>query len=173
MGAFRRLLMYVFVCVSASIVLALLIDPSTDPIRVRQFFFYYVKEDPIRAAFGGWFSSCGNPCVVTYNKGGPIAIFEEAAHAIRNSDTLLIIDGACKSACAIAADQARDHVCITKKAAFSFHKAYIVGRIRFDPTQSPDIDTWVKDRGGYPTGSFLTMLYEDAKRFWKTCPPQL
>ncbi len=40
---------------------------------------------------------------------------------------------------------------------------------RFIPDQSPDIDQWVRDRGGYPRNGFLEMPFTEAVQFWQIC----
>jgi len=127
------------------------------------------------------FGNCGNPCVVHSNNGGYIINFQLAADALTRSNTRLVIDGDCYSACAVAADQARVQTCITHRAVFYFHQASVPSMSRVggkdvevrsdfgDPPQSPAIDTWVKGHGGYPKDGFLTMRYAEAKKFWQTC----
>lgn len=129
-----------------------------------------------RAAFG----SCGDPCVVRYNAGGEVGIYEDAARAVRAGvKRLVVIDGPCISACAIFADKARAHVCITPRARFGFHKATVVatlpgtGRARHvgheDPPHSRDIRNWVMRNGGFPTRGLRHMNARQAAAFWRRC----
>jgi len=113
--------------------------------------------------------------------GGQIGLFVTAAIAVKNgARSRVIIDGQCDSACAIFADIARKHVCITPHAHFGFHKAtrfeyseahnaYVPGK-RFDPPfHSSDVKRWVYARKGFPTHGMLRMSSSQAGRIWKRC----
>lgn len=131
-------------------------------------------EDPVGALF-----SCRNPCRIRHNNGGAITLFMLAAKALsigHAGHTKVVIDGDCASACAIFADFARANICITRRAAFLFHKASVRenGKImfRFDPPQSPDIYEWVNDHYGFPENKMLRMQYSEAQQFWRPCVPE-
>lgn len=122
------------------------------------------------------FGPCGEPCVITASDGGELVYFLRAADEVNaGSRALIVIDGACQSACAAFADKARAHVCITPAARFGFHKATVysadlsqrLGAI--DPPQSDDIRAWVAANGGYPPDGMRTMEAADAARFWRAC----
>lgn len=150
---------------------------QVEPLVLDKMMLRFTDAVIISSVFG----NCGRPCVVHTNNGGYIIDFELAADALARSDTKLVIDGDCYSACAVAADLARTQTCITHRAAFHFHQASvrsvrsIAGKdveVRSDfgdPPQSPPIDAWIKKRGGYPKDGFLTMRYAEAKKFWQTC----
>jgi hypothetical protein len=114
-----------------------------------------------------------SPCVVTYNGGGTTLLFLSAAYMARWKKHAVIIDGECASACSVFADHARQQVCITPKAKFSFHKStwWADGKKNNFITHlySGDILQWVQSHGGLPEKGFLTMSYNDAKQFWPTC----
>jgi len=121
----------------------------------------------------------GKICTISRNMGGYLVVFQAAAREVLREGKRLVINGECRSACAILADKARPNVCITSRARFGFHKAYvskIVGgkRIKvpvYDPPQSPDIDRWVKARGGYPAPGkrHRWMSASEARVFWRIC----
>jgi hypothetical protein len=129
------------------------------------------------------FGACGEPCIVRYNPGGELQLYQAAAREVmRGARRLVVIDGPCISACAIFADMARERVCITDRAQFGFHKArrYAVhplanGRTRArevarrDPPHSQDIAQWVRSRGGFPNEGLRMMSARDATRFWRRC----
>src|SRR3989344_4450319 len=117
-------------------------------------------------------------CVVTYNGGGGLGVFTHAAEVIRKERRWVVIDGRCMSACTILADEARNRVCITKRATFEFHAGSVnflgfrLENVEFDLPYSQPIARWVKSRGGLPSaksGKFLVMRYGEARRFWQTC----
>jgi hypothetical protein len=122
------------------------------------------------------FGPCGEPCLVGSNGGGELAYFLRAADEVNaGSRELIVIDGACQSACAAFADKARAHVCITPAARFGFHKATVysadlskrLGAV--DPPQSADIQAWVAANGGYPPDGMRMMDATEAARFWRPC----
>jgi hypothetical protein len=122
--------------------------------------------------------SCGEPCIIENSPGGYLDRFERAAKAVhRGERRQIVIDGRCASACALFADLARPHVCITERAMLAFHKGsggnldLTEGLVtfRFDPPQSKDIKQWVEQRGGYPTVGVLRMYSDQAVRFWPLC----
>ncbi len=115
--------------------------------------------------------NCEEPCIVRYNGGGYLAAFREAAHMVQGgARKSVIIDGECISACALFADLARPHVCITEHAVFKFHKAvFLPTQTRFDPDHSTDIARWVNKHGGFPREGFLEMRISEARRFWPVC----
>ena len=134
--------------------------------------------------FGLVFGHCGirDPCFIAPNGGGSINLFLQAARAVNRGDkNLVVINTTCASACALFADKARERVCIGEFAVFQFHKgtrSYWTGfrqyppdiwNGRFDPLQSPDIDSWIRERGGYPATGWLDMTYQEARRFWRPC----
>jgi hypothetical protein len=134
--------------------------------------------------------SCNNSrytCTITYNPGGDLEKFQQAAEELLAEQYWLRIDGLCASGCAILADMARANTCITPKAQIAIHQAYVyqvLNRItasgvveevarrlirREDPPQSPDIDSWVRNHGGYPTRGVKVIPLKDAKQFWPMC----
>ena len=135
------------------------------------------------SAFVAAFGTCGDPCVIRYNPGGDVAIFMQAAKAVRAGEKrLVVIDGPCISACAIFADVARAKVCITDRAEFGFHKASgfalqrrADGRTairalgRRDPPHSRDIAGWVNEQGGFPRDGLRVMSAKQARQFWARC----
>jgi hypothetical protein len=135
---------------------------------------------------------CGDKCIIRSNPGGYIYQFEDAAAIVTMRKIPVIIDGDCKSACAIFADTARPQVCITLKARFYFHLATqyaifhvpsfitrLVGKEgglefslaikRFEPHQSPVVRKWIMASGGFPADGFLEMNNGAAQLFWPTC----
>lgn len=120
-----------------------------------------------------------DPCVVSFNAGGEIGAFKAAARQIKASGRRVVIDGPCLSACAILADEARNSVCVTKKARFGFHKGFVLEQPmaggpprfvkRFNPKHSRDIAGWVSKNGGYPSRGFRFMNASAAKRIWRAC----
>lgn len=132
---------------------------------------------PVPASdFARAFGPCGEPCRIGSSTGGELVYFLGAADEVNaGSRQLVVIDGACQSACAAFADKARAHVCITPTARFGFHKATIysadlsqrLGAI--DPPQSDDIRAWVAANGGYPPDGMRMMEAADAARFWRAC----
>ena len=117
-------------------------------------------------------------CVVTENPGGNLKTFQWAAQEIVRQQRWVVIDGRCMSACTILADEARNRVCITKRATFEFHAGSVnflgfrLENVEFDLPYSQPIARWVKSRGGLPSaksGKFLVMRYGEARRFWQTC----
>lgn len=142
-------------------------------------------------AFHKALGACDDPCMIKPNSGGLVHLFRSAAEEVRGGLKKQIVIGVpCISACAIFADLARPHVCITSGAVFYFHLArkldinfnWFVMRttnisplselliLRYsDPPQSPDIDAWVRSRGGYPKDAFLVMPFSVAKKFWPVC----
>lgn len=129
-------------------------------------------QDTIVEALG----CVGDPCVIDFNPGGNAITFSRAAHLVRaGAIKQVIINGYCASGCAYFADKARPHVCITRKAVLGYHK----GRsgegeeeYLFDLIHSDDIQNWVMTQGGYPKNGMLAMKYNNAKKFWPTCPEQ-
>jgi len=131
---------------------------------------------PQPTAFQAAFGPCGDPCRVAGNDGGELVYFLEAAEELNaRGDRLVVIDGACRSACAAFADRARAHVCITPNARFGFHKASVYTAdlserlAQVEPPQSPDILAWVAANGGFPTNGMRDMDANDAARFWRAC----
>jgi hypothetical protein len=128
------------------------------------------------------FQCTTNPCVVRHSPGGNVELFTQAANALQARQWLLVIDGSCYSACAIAADQNRTTTCITERASFHFHKASVVREVQtasgivskeilwhFDPPQSHAIHMWNFERGGYLVEGFRKMSYQEALSFWNRC----
>lgn len=120
---------------------------------------------------------CGDPCIIKENMGGSADAFLFAAREIlAGARSQVVVDGYCASACAYFADKARPRVCVTKNAVFAFHQGTLELRDiteQNDPrlivVHSPDIEQWVKKRGGYPADGFLEMTFRDAKRLWPPC----
>ncbi len=130
------------------------------------------------------FGHCGirDPCFIAPNNGGYLYEFLQAAEAVNRGDkNLVVINTACGSACVLFADRARERVCIGELAVFQFHKGTRrhwtgfrqyppeIWNVRFDPSHSSDIDSWVRERGGYPADGWLDMTYQEARRFWRPC----
>lgn len=134
----------------------------------------------------------GDPCVVTYNPGGSVVRFYEAAQAIHNgARKRVIVDGACKSACTILIDLIPDQVCLTVWAQLYFHQGtrpvvkwmdvpvlgtltqipIMVGEMeRFTPSYSPVVMWWINQIGGLPKdGKFVEMPAGIAHSLWQTC----
>lgn len=150
------------------------------------------KSRPAEAAWHDKFAKVfpgqpGDVYQVLRNDGGYGYEFLDAAEALKHGvRKLVVIDGWCASACVLFADRGRKKICITEQAVFAFHKGYAayrasVGNYKFvdtlvvmfsDPPQSPDIDAWVKTRGGYPAQGVLTMNFSEAQRFWRVCSPE-
>ena len=122
-------------------------------------------------------ASCGNPCVIRENDGGYVPDFEHATRQIKARGRRLVIDGPCRSACTLMADQARPNVCVTERASLHFHQGFSWT----DPTRpqseatrsplrySPDIAAWIADKGGQPLHGWLDMSAEEARRFFPAC----
>jgi hypothetical protein len=125
-------------------------------------------------------------CTIRDNPGGDIQLFQQAAQEVLDEGKLLVIDGFCASACVILADLARSNTCITASAQMAVHKASVievtgtarvegrevpVGKLlrREDPPQSPDIDRWIRNHGGYPTKGVKIIPIKDARQFWAMC----
>lgn len=133
------------------------------------------RADTVSDALG----CSGDPCVIKFNPGGEIGSFKAAARELKRSGRRVVIDGPCLSACAILADEARGHVCVTSKARFGFHKGYILDQPtaggplrfvkRFTPAHSRDIAGWVRKNGGYPSRGFNVMGPRAAKHIWRPC----
>lgn len=138
-------------------------------VLVYQFWWPALASlNPERELFGE--DGCGEPCVISYNPGGSSIVFMMMAHQFHLQDRLLVIDGKCYSACAIMADFARPHVCVTEQVELGFHKGYrSAGGGRFEPPQSKDVDDWVREHGGYPEEGILSMSFKDVKTFWSVC----
>ena len=154
-------------------------------------FFYltlmaYPAKAPVYSPspFDMVFGHCGirDPCFIAPNNGGQVYLFVQAARAVnRGEKNLVVINTTCASACALFADRARERVCIGELAVFQFHKGTRlhwtgfrqyppdIWNVRFDPPQSPDIDSWIRERGGYPADGWLDMTYQEARRFWRPC----
>jgi hypothetical protein len=133
----------------------------------------------------------GDPCVVTFNPGGSLREFEEAAEAIRNgARSLVVVDGMCASACTILLDRIPDKVCLTQMAQLRFHKGtrYVLKWINYtlwdttatwgpysareliDIEYAPKAETWIRSVGGLPKdGSTITMPSEIAETIWHSC----
>jgi hypothetical protein len=121
----------------------------------------------------------GDPCIVNYNAGGEIGAFKAAAREIKRSGRRVVINGACLSACAILADDARERVCVTSRAKFGFHKGFVLTQSavggpvyfvqRFTPHHSRDIAGWVRKQGGYPEHGFRVMSGHAARHIWRGC----
>ncbi len=134
-----------------------------------------LRADTVSSALGCY----DNPCVVTNNPGGDVAVFKAAAREIKRTGRRVVIDGPCSSACAILADMARSNVCVTSNAKFGFHQGYIVGQKagggpvyllgRFKPKHSRDVARWVANNGGYPKKGYRVMSNRSASRIWKRC----
>jgi hypothetical protein len=118
-------------------------------------------EDPLR--------NCGDPCVITHNMGGHGRIFIAAAETLAaRKKSGAVIDGYCLSACALFADLARAHVCVTRNAVFGFHRS----NFELVPPDSADIISWVDAHGGFPrftSGAVTPMAWPDTLRFWRSC----
>jgi hypothetical protein len=111
---------------------------------------------------------CGDPCVIRDNQGGHMMSFIFAARTLYMRKKVAVIEGDCKSACALFADLARPMVCISKDATLWFHKT----SEETDPPQSQDIDKWVRSYGGYPSyasGMMLKMETPAILKFWPVC----
>lgn len=130
-----------------------------------------------------------DPCVIAYNPGGAIKVFEAAAKAIaKGARTRVVVDGWCISACTIALDKVRDRVCVTPRAKLGFHRgteyklkylntdrsSYQTVTNLFDISYSPDINRWIHGRGGLPKdGSLITMGAGTAQTIWPICSTAL
>ena len=131
---------------------------------------------------GGGLGRCGEPCVVSFNYGGPVRPFLMAAKAIKaGAREQVVITSVCSSSCALFADKVRPRVCIMPSAEFVFHKLYrdverngktvrVWGK---DPPHSKDIFRWVKANGDFPKADdyahMLHMEYRDALKFFPRC----
>ncbi len=121
------------------------------------------------------------PCIVNKNYGGEIHKFKSAGNKIARNKEQLVINGDCASACVIAAEIAKPRACITPKARFGFHKAFIFVETEangekvltktnlHDMPVSPKLAKWVNDRGGFPVDPLLWMSYAEAQKFWPSC----
>ncbi len=148
------------------------------------------KDGAFVKAFG---EAVGSNNVISNNGGGRVDLFEDAVSEVLKTGRKVRVDGRCTSACARFADKARPNVCITDKAVFRFHKTTgtrtlvrtvnpvaVSGmfsfsprptsyEVRYDPSLSPDIRTWVEKRGGFPSEGFLVMNAGEAANFWPLC----
>jgi hypothetical protein len=143
----------------------------------------HTEEAHAQRALHQAFGSCGEPCIIRYNPGGELQLFQAAAREVmRGAKRLVVIDGPCISACAIFAAIARARVCITDRARVGFHKArrYAISPLaggqsrarevgRRDPPHSSDIAHWVNSRGGFPHEGLRVMNASEAQRFWRRC----
>lgn len=133
----------------------------------RNWQIYYADKDPEMAVFGP--KGCGDPCVITFNKGGVAQPFINMAVLIKMYGRLLIVDGPCVSACGVLADLARPFVYITPRASFYFHMGTELNGERVLPPVSYDIAWWIQAHGGFPFKDLLPMEFDDAKLFWPVC----
>jgi len=129
------------------------------------------------SAFARVFFQCGEPCVLSENDGGELALFLAAADEAKTNPHRLIIDGPCRSSCAVYADRARDTICITENAEFGFHKALVYSAdlsemlAVIEPPHSQDIRAWVVAQSGFPESGMLVMIADTARHFWRPCRP--
>lgn len=118
---------------------------------------------------------CGRPCVISNEPGGVIYEHRLQAYALLASNTPIIVDGPCASACTLLVDTARKNVCLTTRAVLLFHKGR---RVKNDGTvesymdlhYTPLVRRWIDEQGGLPTEDLLVMPFSEAKRFYKPCP---
>jgi hypothetical protein len=134
---------------------------------------FFDGDDPIGVTFG-----CGEPCTITFSRGGVAERFDRTADAaLRGERKQIRIDGLCASACASFADKARDRVCITERARFGFHKGIEMSfnfrsgfeYAREDPPLSESVVKWIHQHGGFPSDGLLIMDAREASRFWRLC----
>ena len=176
MKALRLLLATVMVLLQAFLSMCTLIGLAVVGLGLYYHFhlrhptFVNETRDTIVEALG----CIDDPCVIKDNPGGDALTFTKAARFVRDGAIkLVVIDGRCASGCAYFADKTPPHLCITRKAYFSFHKGRTsdgTDEFIFDLIHSDDIQKWVTQQGGYPTDSMLVMKYKVAKKFWPTCP---
>jgi hypothetical protein len=120
------------------------------------------KDDPL--------DNCRDPCRIRYNAGGQHVSFVFAARTLHERKPHgAIIDGGCYSACSLFADLGRPYVCVTKQAAFYFHRSWPDELI---PPYAPDIKLWVMAHGGFPKNrshQFREMKWPETQKFWPMC----
>ena len=153
--------------ITALMVAFFLFSDEIDHILDRNWQIYYADKDPEMAVFGP--KGCGDPCVITFLKGGVAQPFINMAVLIKMYGRQLIVDGPCASGCGVMADFARPLVCITPRASFYFHMGTTVGGERVLPPVSDDIAWWIQQHGGFPYGKPLEMTFTDAQIFWPVC----
>lgn len=130
----------------------------------------FATRDSLDAAYPP--IGCGKPCVISFNPGGAIDLFEAEARELVAERTPVIVDGPCISACTILVDIARNYVCVTSHAVLGYHQ-WSMGDEHGDVTFStPGLNAYIKAHGGEPTpdsGRLLMMNFSEARHFYKPC----
>src|SRR5579871_1835520 len=86
--------------------------------------FSFAEHERTKHGFAnGFLTACGRPCFINGNPGGSLADYMDLAAVVVERHRLIVINGACASACATMAALARPNVVITPNALFLFHKA--------------------------------------------------
>jgi hypothetical protein len=94
------------------------------------------------------------------DRGGRMGAYVDKYQGLRSSGEMVIIDGACLSACTIVLGSVpRDKICVTSRARFGFHAAWNPasnGRKTTNPEAThtlysmypSEVQRWIDQRGG-------------------------
>ena len=113
--------------------------------------------------------------------GGRIGKYVDAYAAVRASGEMVVIDGACLSACTLVLGIVpRDRICVTRKATLGFHAAWMpgpegkpvhsaVGTQALWEVYPQHLKRWINARGGlqrkmiFLRGRELTSMYPECR----------
>jgi hypothetical protein len=113
--------------------------------------------------------------------GGRIGKYVDAYAAVRASGEMVMIDGACLSACTLVLGIVpRDRICVTRKATLGFHAAWmpgpegkpvhsVVGTQALWEVYPQHLKRWINARGGlqrkmiFLRGRELTSMYPECR----------
>ena len=113
--------------------------------------------------------------------GGRIGKYVEAYSAVRNSGEMVIIDGACLSACTLVLGIVpRNRICVTNRATLGFHAAWMpgpegrpvhsaVGTQALWQVYPQHVRSWINSRGGlsrkmiFLRGKELAAMYPECR----------
>ena len=116
------------------------------------------------------------------DRGGRMGAYVDKYQGLRSSGEMIIIDGACLSACTIVLGSVpRDKICVTSRARFGFHAAWNPasnGRKKTNPEAThtlyslypSEVQRWIDQRGGlsprmiFLSGRDLAAMYRPCDR---------
>lgn len=113
--------------------------------------------------------------VIEYDGGGKIFEYAQRMRAYKDREINIEFRGKCMSACTIYLALSPEHLCVSDKASFSFHRASAADQYVLDWYNEWMMKTWpdwarqwIIDQGGLTTW-FKTMPAEYALKYIKRC----
>ncbi len=119
--------------------------------------------------------------VIRNDPGGFINRFAKKYKRWDRQNKLVVVDGYCGSSCTMAIGMIkRQNLCVTQKAVFGFHGAWVMSVFGKQELRSQthlmteqytdDVRAWIDAKGGLSTyKKMLYMKYPETMRFFRMC----